>query len=68
MELWRMSNPRDVSFNISVIELERAIKYAKDSHLNVITFHVTGGQIGDGFAVSETFHSEKTNITDVSTS
>lgn len=53
-------------FNISLLELERAVEYAKTSPDGVITFHVIPEDIGTGFKVSMEWNSETLNITDIS--
>ena len=57
------------SFNITLKELKRAVKYSKkhgDSEFKTIRFIVSKGHgLGEGFEVSKTNGKKKKSITDV---
>jgi hypothetical protein len=61
------SKKDDFKLNITLSELESAIKYIKDNNKTTITLHIgkcTG--IGTSIHVSTDWNSETTNITDYS--
>jgi len=52
-------------FNITVVELESALKKAKKWDKTTITMHRKQGSIGCEVAVSKTWNSKQHDITDV---